>query len=90
MIDYNVYTMSVKEKIFNVIKVMPVIYLLSYLFFKNHIFSFILSFGALLYPNFKVKKIIDKRKEELNIQLQLALTYTLPASYTEIPCIYLM
>ena len=60
MIDYNVYTMSVKEKIFNVIKVMPVIYLLSYLFFKNHIFSFILSFGALLYPNFKVKKIIDK------------------------------
>jgi tight adherence protein B len=79
MIDYNVYTMSVKEKIFNVIKVMPVIYLLSYLFFKNHIFSFILSFGALLYPNFKVKKIIDKRKEELNIQFKDML-YSLQSS----------
>ena len=43
---------------------------MSYLFFKNPIFTFILSFGALLYPNFKVKKIIDKRKEELNIQFK--------------------
>lgn len=68
--NYNVYTMSAKEKFLNVTKVMPIIYLISYLFYKNHILSFILSFGALFYPRFKVKKIINKRKEELNIQFK--------------------
>ncbi|HOJ12534.1 MAG TPA: pilus assembly protein TadB [Clostridiales bacterium] len=79
MIDYNVYEMSVKEKVFNAAKVMPVIYLLSYLLYKNHLLSFMISFSALLYPRFKVKKIINKRKEDLNVQFKDML-YSLQSS----------
>lgn len=79
VINYNMYIMPLKEKIFNIVKVIPIIYLLSYLLYKNHIFSFIISFGALFYPRFKVKKIISKRKEELNIQFKDML-YSLQSS----------
>lgn len=77
--DYNIYIMSTKEKFFNIIKVVPLIYLLSYLFYKSHILSIIFSLGALFYPSFKVKKIIKKRKEELNIQFKDML-YSLQSS----------
>ncbi len=79
IIDYNVYTMPIKEKVFNITKVMPIIYLISYLLYKNHILSFILSFSALFYPCIKVKKIINQRKAELNIQFKDML-YSLQSS----------
>lgn len=68
--NYNVYNMSPKESMFHVAKLIPIIYLVSYLFYKTHILCCILCFGAFLYPRFKVKDIISKRKEELNIQFK--------------------
>jgi tight adherence protein B len=78
-INYNTYTMSVKEKIFNILKIMPFIYILIYLFSKNHTFSLFLSFSALFYPRIRVKQIIRDRKEELNIQFKDML-YSLQSS----------
>lgn len=78
-IDYNTYVMPAGEKLLNIIKVLPAIYLLGFLFYKNHLLSALLCIGALFYPRLKVKAIIRKRKEELNIQFKDML-YSLKSS----------
>ncbi len=77
--DYNTYVMPVREKLFNIIKIAPLIYLLGFLFYKNHLLSTVLCMGALFYPRLKVKAIIRKRKEELNLQFKDML-YSLKSS----------
>jgi len=78
-IDYSVYIMSKKEKFINILMAIPVIYIIGYLFYKNHAISIVLSFGALLYPKIKTRQIIKRRKEELNIQFKDML-YSLQSS----------
>ena len=78
-IDYNTYVMPAKEKLFNIIKVLPPIYLLGFLFYRSHALSAVFCIGALFYPYLKAKTIIRKRKEELNIQFKDML-YSLQSS----------
>jgi tight adherence protein B len=62
--------MSFKEKIYHIVKVIPLIYLLAFLFYKNHVLSIILCFSAFVYPSIENKKIIKRRKAELNMQFK--------------------
>ena len=68
--DYNTYIMPLKERIYHIVKAMPVIYFVSYLFYKNHILSAIISLLAFIYPAVENKKAVNKRKNELNIQFK--------------------
>ena len=78
-IDYNTYTMRCREKIFNIVKILPLLYCFSYLFYKNHLISVLFCSVAFFYPNLKVKDIINKRKKELNIEFKDML-YSLQSS----------
>lgn len=79
LINYNIYNMGMKEKIkFQAIAVI-VLYLLCFLFYNNHIMSIILSISGLLYPRYKKKDLIKKRKKDLKIQFKEAI-YALSSS----------
>lgn len=70
IIDYSIYIMPLKEKIYHILKVMPIIYFLVYLFYKSHLFSLILSLAAFAWPSIENKKVIKKRRNELNLQFK--------------------
>ncbi|OPZ92743.1 MAG: hypothetical protein BWY74_01440 [Firmicutes bacterium ADurb.Bin419] len=77
--DYNEYVMSLKERIGYTIAAACVIYLVAYIFYQNSIISLVVSFAALLYPKIRNKEIIEKRKNELNLQFKDML-YSLSSS----------
>jgi tight adherence protein B len=77
--EYNTYIMPFKEKIYHIVKVIPIIYFISYLYYKNHVLSAILSVLAFLYPVIENKKAVKKRKDELNMQFKDML-YSLQSS----------
>jgi len=68
--DYNTYAMPLKEKIYHIAKAIPVIYFISYLFYKNHILSAFISLLAFMYPAIENKRAIERRKNELNLQFK--------------------
>jgi tight adherence protein B len=70
MTDYNVYRMSMKERVFYTAVAAAVIYIVSYIFYRSSVFSLMLCPLALLYPRFKVRELIAQRKTELNIQFK--------------------
>lgn len=78
-IDYNQYCMSTKEKLFYTIVSAVVIFFLGYVFYRSYIFSAVLTPLGLLYPRFKKKNLIEKRKIELNLQFKEGL-YALSSS----------
>lgn len=68
--DYNIYRMSVKERIFYTLLAAAAIFIVGYIFYHSIIFSLLLCALALLYPMIRTKEIIEKRKNELNLQFK--------------------
>jgi len=81
LIDYDVYVMSAKEKVFYVLLAASVLFAIGYIFYHHIIGALILTPLALLYPKRKTKDIIEKRKSELNLQFK-DLLYSISASLT--------
>lgn len=77
--DYDVYVMSLKERIMYILLAAVVIYIVSFIFYQSFIISFAVSFLGLLYPKIRTKEIIGKRKNELNLQFKDML-YSLSSS----------
>ncbi|MGE5630280.1 MAG: type II secretion system F family protein [Caulobacteraceae bacterium] len=79
IIDYNLYEMSEREWLISVLAAAPVIFATGYVFYRSAAISLLITPASLLYPRIKVKAIISKRKEELNLQFKEAL-YSLSSS----------
>lgn len=79
MTDYNTYSMSVMERILYSTIAAAVIFAIAYVFYRSAVLSALLTPLALLYPRFKKKDIIEKRRKELNIQFKDML-YSLSSS----------
>jgi len=73
VIDYNFYEMDLKEKLVNLIAAVSFIVAVSYVFYRSIIISIFLTPLALFYLPMKKKQIIERRKEDLNLQFKDAL-----------------
>jgi tight adherence protein B len=73
IIDYDVYEMSVIERIAALIIAASVLFLIGYIFYKNIFLAALLTPFSLLYPKIRIKQIIAKRKNELKLQFKDAL-----------------
>ena len=79
LIDYDTYVMGSRERIICILTAGTAIFAAGYIFYRSVLLSLILTPFALLYPRFKTKEIIKKRKNELNLQFREAL-YSLSSS----------
>jgi tight adherence protein B len=77
--DYNIYCMPVNERIISVLAAGAVIFTAGYIFYRSIVLSLLLIPLALIYPRFRTKDIIKKRKNELNLQFREAL-YSIASS----------
>ncbi|RRD95058.1 pilus assembly protein TadB [Clostridiales bacterium COT073_COT-073] len=77
-IDYNVYHLSVIERIRYSLMAGLFLFLVGYLFYRSIILSLILSLLGLAYPTIKRKQLIEKRKSKLQLEFKdaLAVIYT--------------
>lgn len=78
-IDYETYYMGRKEKLFYILLAAIVVYIVGFIFYRNHIISTLLMPLSFLYPRFRRKEIIKRRKNELIMQFKEAL-YALSTS----------
>ena len=78
-VDYNLYQMTVKEKLLCILTASIVIFAAGYIFYRSIVLSLLLIPLALLFPRFHTKEIIRKRKTELNLQFREAL-YSIASS----------
>lgn len=72
-VDYDLYEMAFREKLICIITASIVIFAAGYIFYRSIVLSLIITPLALLYPKFRTKEIITKRKAELNLQFREAL-----------------
>lgn len=79
LIDYETYFMSRNEKLLYIFIAAMVVYIVGFVFYRNHIISILLMPLAFLYPRIRKRQIIDKRKNDLIIQFKEAL-YALSTS----------
>lgn len=77
--DYDIYRMTAKEKLICILTAGVVIFSAGYIFYRSVILSLLLVPLALIYPRFRTKDIIKKRKNELNLQFREAL-YSISSS----------
>lgn len=77
--DYNIYWMTVTERIITVLIAGAFIFTAGYIFYRSIVLSLLLMPLALIYPRFRTKDIIKKRKNELNLQFREAL-YSIASS----------
>lgn len=77
--DYDTYTMGTREKSLYTAAAAVVIYAIGFIFYRSHILSVLLCPLALIYPRYKTRDIIAKRKKELNLQFKDML-YSLSSS----------
>lgn len=70
VIDYDVYIMSKKEKILNIIAAAAVIFAVGMIFYHKPVLAGILALFSLKFPNLRTKSIIKKRKNNLNLQFR--------------------
>lgn len=70
IIDYDIYIMSKKEKLTNILLAAVLIFTVGMIFYHNIILSLLLSLFSLKFPAIRVKSIINKRKAELNTQFR--------------------
>lgn len=68
--DYDVYIMSIKEKIMYILLAAAAIFVVGMIFYQKVILALILSLGSLLYPKIRTKQIIRKQKRELSTQFK--------------------
>jgi len=78
-IDYDLYRMTGGERLACIAGASITIFAVGYIFYRSIILSLLLIPFSLLYPGFKTKQIIIKRKAELNLQFREAL-YSLASS----------
>ncbi|TYQ16063.1 UNVERIFIED_CONTAM: tight adherence protein B [Acetivibrio alkalicellulosi] len=76
---YDVYVMSKKEKLLYVLFAGAMLFAMGMIFYHNIILSLLITPFALFYPKIKTKDIIEKRKNELNLQFKDML-YSLSSS----------
>lgn len=69
-IEYNVYRMGFAERILNIILAAFVLFVIGYIFYRSVLISIIITPFALLYPKYRTKQIIAKRKKQLNLQFK--------------------
>ena len=77
--DYDKCEMTGRERIVCIITGCAAIYAAGFIFYRSHAFSALLCPLGFFYPYFKAKRIIEKRKENLNIQFKDML-YSLSSS----------
>lgn len=77
--DYDIYEMSVAERILYTLAAMAVIFAVGMIFYQNAILAGILSLTGLFFPKIRTKQIIAKRKKALNNQFK-DLLYALSSS----------
>lgn len=73
LIDYNIYRMTAKERLICILTAGMVIFTVGFIFYRSIVISLLLLPFALIYPSFRTKDIIKKRKNELNLQFREAL-----------------
>lgn len=73
LIDYDNYDMSIVERAMWALIAGVGLFAVGYVFYRNVIWSLLISFVGLLYPKMKKKDIIAKRKNELTKQFKEAL-----------------
>jgi len=71
LIDYDVYVMSAKEKVFYVLLAASVLFAIGYIFYHHIIGALILTPLALLYPKRKTKDILRRGKVSLICNLKI-------------------
>ncbi len=79
LINYSIYKLSLKEKIFYIIAGATVIYIIGFVFYRSHIISSVLMPLAFFYPKIRAKELMKKRKNEFNLQFKDGL-YSLSSS----------
>lgn len=70
MQDYDVYSIPFKWKILYIVSACAMIFTVSYLFYRSAVLAGALSPLGFLYLKFKNKKLIVKRKNDLNIEFK--------------------
>ena len=70
LIDYDVYVMSKKEKIVNIILAAIVLFIVGYTFYHNVILSALLMILAIKWPPIRTRQIIERRKNQLTLQFK--------------------
>lgn len=79
LLDYDIYQMSKKERLFYICIAAGGLFFIAYVFYKSIILSALVTPLALYYPRVKTKEIIERRKRELSLQFKEAL-YALSSS----------
>jgi tight adherence protein B len=79
LIDYDVYTMSKREWLFNFCLAASFLLFVAYIFYRSILLAVLVIPLAFFYPRLKAKEIIAKRKKELSLQFKEAL-YALSSS----------
>lgn len=79
--DYDRYIMPKREKAIHTAAAAAAIFAAGYVFYRNPAISLCMTPLALLYPKYKTREIIRKRKQALNLQFKEAL-YALSSSLT--------
>lgn len=80
-VDYDVYNMSRNEKLSSTLWAALLIFAVGYVFYRSIVISLLITPLALLYPKYKTKELVKKRKNELNLQFKEGL-YALSSSLT--------
>lgn len=70
LIDYGTYTLSVPEKIKYSLIAAAIIFAVGLIFYDNYIVAAVLACLGMIYPRFKRKDLIKKRKDELSLQFK--------------------
>lgn len=74
LVDYSVYTLSIKQYILYATLAAIVFGFIGYLFYESIIAAIILGACGLLYPKIQKKTLLEKRKEQLNLQFKEAIS----------------
>lgn len=74
MIDYDVYVMTFKMKVFYAVSASMVIFAVAYLFYRSIVLAAVFSPMGIIYIKYRRKQLIAKRKNELNLQFKDFLT----------------
>lgn len=69
-VNYNVYVMSVKEKVFYSLFAAIGLWLLGYIFYRSVPLSCILALLSLKFPKYQTQVLLKKRKQKLNQQFK--------------------
>jgi tight adherence protein B len=69
-IDYSVYNMSKRERLFNIFLASIFLFGLGFIFYQNVLVSLLIIPFSLLYPGIRKREIVERRQNELNLQFK--------------------